>query len=109
MAITKFNSYWKHQLSLAPDVDFTCVVNSETCTVEVSASHFDSRLFLRMALDEFQKHGVNAVFNAGFSHGTPDWKVIFSMGEQKFKIEVFGVEASSKEDEYTVLLQPFTS
>jgi hypothetical protein len=109
MAITKFNSYWKHQLSLASDVDFTCVVNSETRTVEVSASHFDSRLFLRMALDEFQKHGINTVFKAGFSHDAPDWKIIFSMGEQKFKVEIFGIETSSKEDEYTVLLQPLTS
>lgn len=109
MAITKFNSYWKHQLSISPDVDFTCVVNSENHTVEVAASHFDSRLFLRMALDEFQKHGINTVFNAGFLHDAPDWKIIFSMGRQKFKVEIAEVETSSKEVEYTVLLQPLTS
>lgn len=109
MAIEIFNSYWKHQLSLASDVEFTCVVNSETRIVAVSASHFDSRLFLRMALDEFKKHGINTVFKTGFSHDAPDWKIIFSMGGQKFTVEIVGVETSSKEDEYTVLLQPLTS
>ena len=106
--LTKFDSLWKHQLSLAPDVEFCCVVDSENRTVEVAASHFDSRLFLRMALDEFGKYGVNAMTNAGFSHDVPDWKIIFSMGGQKFIVEIAGVKTSSKQDEYTVLLRPFS-
>ena len=106
--LIKFDSFWKHQLSLAPDVGFSCVVNAETRTVEVTASHFDSRLFLRMALEEFGKYGVNAITSAGFSHDVPDWKIIFSMGGQKFTVEIAGVKTSSTQDEYTVLLLPFS-
>lgn len=106
--LTKFDSYWKHQLSLAPDVGFCCVVDAENRTVEVAASHFDSRLFLRMALEEFDKHGINTVFQAGFSHALPDWKIIFSMGGQKFTVEIAGVQSSANQDEYTVLLLPFS-
>lgn len=102
----EFSSYWKHQLSQAPDLEFRCVANYENRVVEVMADHFDSRLFLRMALEEFPGHGIDVVFTAGFTPVAPGWKIHFQMGGLRYEINIVEVLSTSGRAEYTVLLSP---
>lgn len=110
MAKQEFRSYWKHQFTNAPDVDFHCVADDETHIVEVepTPNQLDSKLLIELALRKFPEHGINAIAvqNEGLGNARPAWKIIMILGGVRYKVEVIEMATLGQQKEFTVLLKP---
>lgn len=110
MAKKKFNIYWKHQFTDAPDIEFACVANYETHIVEVepTPSQLDSYLLIQLALRTFPDHGIDAVARQsdGYSNTRPTWKIIMHLDGVRHRVEVVEVMTLGRHKEFSVILKP---
>lgn len=110
MAKTTFSCRWKHQFTDAPDVDFACVADDETRTVEVEPTpgQLDSYLLIQLAVRTFPDHGIGAVAwqSEGFGNIRPTWKIIMTLGGVRHRVEIVEVMSLGQHKEFTVILKP---